>query len=86
MISNAIMLGITLFLAVVLFAGATVYDDGQHFFDMSNSNALRGFWCLIVILVHIPAAYQNRIQDMIGSFAYIGVTFYFMTSAYGLKM
>lgn len=86
MISNAIMLGITLFLAVVLFAGATVHDDGQHFFDMSNSNALRGFWCLIVILVHIPAAYQNRIQDMIGSFAYIGVTFYFMTSAYGLKM
>ena len=41
MISNAIMLGITVFLAVVLFAGVSVHDDGQHFFDMSNSNALR---------------------------------------------
>ena len=84
--SNTIMLGVAVFLAVVLFSGASAHDDGQHFFDASNSNALRGFWCLVVILVHIPAAHQNRIQDMIGSFAYIGVTFYFMTSAYGLKL
>ena len=47
---------------------------------------MRGFWCLVVILVHTPAMYQNTIQDMIGSFAYIGVTFFFMTSGYGLKL
>lgn len=47
---------------------------------------MRGFWCLIVMLVHVPEANQNQIQDMIGSFAYIGVTFFFMTSGYGLML
>lgn len=86
MISNVIMVGIVIFLAMTLVAGAQVREDGQHFFDINNSNALRGFWCLIVVLVHIPVAHQNRIQDMVGSFAYVGVTFFFMTSAYGLKL
>lgn len=53
--------------------------------SVSDSAFLRGFWCVIVMLVHVPAAYQNRLQDMVGSFAYIGVTFFFMTSAFGLK-
>ena len=86
MISNVIMVGIVIFLAMTLVAGAQVREDGQHFFDINNSNALRGFWCLIVVLVHIPVAHQNSIQDMVGSFAYVGVTFFFMTSAYGLKL
>ena len=33
----------------------------------------------------MPVAQQNQIQDAIGSFAYIGVTFFLVTSAYGLK-
>lgn len=86
MISSVIMVGIVIFLAMTLVACAQVQKDGKHFFDINNSNALRGFWCLIVVLVHIPVAHQNRIQDMIGSFAYVGVTFFFMTSAYGLKL
>ncbi len=60
-------------------------EDGE-LLSRDHSIALRGFWCLIVILVHIPELYMNRIQDMIGSFAYIGVTFFFMTSAYGLRL
>lgn len=55
-------------------------------FSLSESNAMRGIWCLVILLVHIPAAYQNKIQDMVGSFAYIGVTFFFMTSGYGLML
>ena len=47
---------------------------------------MRGIWCLIVILVHILVPYQNRIQDMLGSFSYIGVTFFFMTLAYVLRL
>ncbi|WP_022769270.1 acyltransferase family protein [Butyrivibrio sp. NC2007] len=82
----AIMLGILLFLAVDILFKAKIKEDSSHFFDLSNSKAMRGFWCFIVILVHVPAAYQNRIQDMIGSFAYIGVTFFFMTSGYGLAL
>lgn len=84
MITNIIMFAIVMFLAVTLLAKARVKESGEHFFDKDNSNALRGFWCLIIVLVHIPVLYQNRIQDIIGSFAYIGVTFFFMTSAYGL--
>ena len=47
---------------------------------------MRGFWCLIIVLVHTPTPYQNTIQDMIGSFAYVGVTYFFLTSAYGLSL
>ena len=85
MLSSLIMVGIVLFLVAVLIVGLQKQRDG-HFFDKKNTNALRGFWCLIVVLVHIPLLYQNRVQDMIGSFAYIGVTFFFMTSAYGLRL
>ena len=86
MITDMIMLCITCILLAVLFLGVQKQTNGEHFFDLNNSNALRGFWCLIVVLVHIPVMYQNRIQDMIGSFAYVGVTFFFMTSAYGLRL
>lgn len=81
-----IMSAIVLFLICELVVGAKYQLESGHFFDLDNTNAMRGFWCIIVILVHIPAAYQNPIQDMIGSFAYIGVTFFFMTSAYGLSL
>lgn len=66
---------------------AKVYPSGNDtFFDKENSVAFRGIWCIIVILVHIPAQYGNALQNMAGSFAYIGVTFYFMASGYGLSL
>lgn len=86
MITYAIMLLIMSFLAFELLYKAEYRPECYTLFDKQNSNAMRGFWCLVVILVHIPASYQNRIQDMLGSFAYIGVTFFFMTSAYGLNL
>ncbi len=75
---------------VLALAGTTLwgikYDPNKNsFMSIEDTTFLRGFWCIIVFLVHVPVAYQNRIQDMLGSFAYIGVTFFFMTSAYGLK-
>lgn len=84
MLTNLIMIGLVLFLVSILIVGSKKQED-NHFFDKENTNALRGFWCLIVVLIHIPLLYQNKIQDIIGSFAYIGVTFFFMTSAYGLR-
>lgn len=86
MLTNLIMAGILLALAALLLVGAEYRPDGAHFFNRENSGIMRGFWCLIVVLVHIPAAYQNRVQDMLGSFAYVGVTFFFLTSAYGLHL
>lgn len=82
----AIMGLVLLFMAFILIYKAKLTKDTSHFFNLTNTTAMRGFWCIIVILVHIPAVYQNRIQDLMGSFAYIGVTFFFMTSAYGLKV
>ena len=86
MLDYIIMLIILLFLGIMILYKAKLFDENETFFDAGNSGAMRGFWCIVIILVHIPAAYQNRIQDMIGSFAYIGVTFFFMTSAYGLTL
>lgn len=84
--TSIIMIFLVFVLASILFTGMryTIPNDG--FFDKENCNALRGFWCLIIVLVHIPVSYQNSIQDSLGSFAYIGVTFFFMTSAYGLEL
>lgn len=79
-----IMLALVICLGVVMLPGIQAKSDTAHFFDLTNTKALRGFWAIIVVLVHVPEAYQNPIQDALGSFAYIGVTFFFVTSAYGL--
>ena len=77
---------ILMFLLFDILLKAQLLSVNNNFFDKNNSQAMRGFWCIVVVLVHVPLIYQNRIQDMIGSFAYIGVTFFFMTSAYGVSI
>ena len=85
MLTKIIMLTILLSMGLlVLIRDSKGKKNG--FFDRDTTNCMRGFWCLVILLVHIPQEYQNSIQDMIGSFAYIGVTFFFMTSGYGLMM
>lgn len=85
MLTLACMLLIVAFLGFIIIFIDRKGKNGS-FFDLENTNCMRGFWCLIVLLVHIPAQYQNSIQNVIGSFAYIGVTFFFMTSSYGLTL
>ncbi|WP_170830738.1 acyltransferase family protein [Pseudobutyrivibrio sp. ACV-2] len=75
-----------IFLLVDILYGIKVSEVNSSFFDKNNTQAMRGFWCLVVIFAHIPVSYQNRIQDMISSFGYIAITFFFMTSAYGLTL
>ena len=72
-----IMLGIVIVLASIILMEISYNQQNNRFFDKENTNAMRGFWSLIIILVHIPVVYQNQIQDMLGSFAYIGVTFFY---------
>lgn len=85
MITNVLMAFLVLGIAFSILWKARFDNNKNSFMTVEDSKFLRGFWCIIVVLVHIPLAYQNRIQDMLGSFAYIGVTFFFMTSSYGLK-
>jgi len=85
MLTYALMGILVLWLALSSLWGIKFDSNKNSFMSIEDTVFLRGFWCIIVVLVHVPADYHNRIQDMLGSFAYIGVTFFFMTSAYGLK-
>ena len=85
MLTYTLMIFFAIFITLSTFYSIAFDKEKDSFMSLDDTNFLRGFWCIIVVLVHIPTVYQNRIQDMIGSFAYIGVTFFFMTSAYGLK-
>ncbi|MBO5271065.1 MAG: acyltransferase [Clostridia bacterium] len=85
MLTYIIMLLLCFFLAFLV-----LYRDrkgkSSDFFDIEATGTMRGFWCIIVLLVHVPAVYQNTLQDALGSFAYIAVSFFFMTSGYGLML
>lgn len=54
-------------------------------FDKQNTHFIKGLSALIVVMVHFPADKVNPLQDGIGSFAYIAVTFFFFVSAYGMQ-
>lgn len=84
--TNVIMMLILLLLALTMLYKTELVDNNEQWFSKTSTSAMRGFWSIVIILVHIPEAYQNPLQDMAGSFAYVGVTFFFMTSAYGLKL
>lgn len=85
MLTLITMLLITTFLGYLLLIRDTT-GIKNRFFDVNTTTTMRGFWCLVVMLVHVPKLHQNLIQDLLGSFAYIGVTFFFMTSSYGLML
>lgn len=59
--------------------------DQKSAFDANDAKMLKGIFCIVVILVHVPSSYQNTVQSILGSFAYIGVTYFFMASGYGLS-
>ncbi len=82
---DPVMIALALFIAFTLVFRAGYSRENAGFFDGANTSAMRGFWCLIIVLVHVPVGRRNPMQDMLGSFAYVGVTFFFLTSAYGLK-
>ena len=60
--------------------------EGGHFFSKEYTTMLKGVCCLLVIYVHFVGSHTNALQDAIGSFAYIAVTLFFVTSAYGMML
>ena len=58
-------------------------ERGQ-FFSKDYTDVLKGLCCLIVIYVHVKSERGNTLQDAIGSFAYVAVTYFFLVSAYGM--
>lgn len=81
---------ISMFLLLAFLGCVVLYRDAKgkesDFMDMQATGCMRGVWCIIIVLVHVPADYQNSIQDALGSFAYIGVSFFFAMSGYGLVL
>lgn len=79
---------ITLFIPITLFMvliwGNKPDKEGTSFFNKDYTRVLKGACCIIVILVHVPVAHGNKLQDALGSFGYIAVTLFFMFSAYGM--
>lgn len=59
-------------------------DDVIHFMGKDYTTVLKGLSCILVMLVHIPTAYTNSLQNAVGGFSQVSVTLYFMFSAYGL--
>lgn len=77
--------GIILFLyLVVALYGVSRDSDGNRFMNLDYTNTIKGLCCIVVVFVHILPAYQNKLQDAMGSFAYIAVTLFMLFSAYGL--
>ncbi|MBO4899872.1 MAG: acyltransferase family protein [Lachnospiraceae bacterium] len=84
--TTIIMILIVIFMACELLIGMKTYDDPGRFFDITSTKALRGFWYIWLPLTHAPDFCANPIQDAITSFGYISITFFFMTSGYGLML
>lgn len=61
MITYALMGVLVLALAATTLWGVKYNPDKNSFMSVEDTTFLRGFWCIIVVLVHVPATYQNRI-------------------------
>ena len=83
--TEMIMGMIVVFLALTALVGCRYTGDAKAFMGRDYTQALKGLSCLIVVMVHFPVEYGNAIQDLIGSFAYICVTFFFLCSGYGMR-
>lgn len=59
-------------------------NEKGRFFSKEYTDVLKGLCCLIVFYVHVKPERGNTLQDAIGSFAYIAVTFFFLVSAFGM--
>lgn len=70
----------------VVFYGSKEAENQNGFMSREYTTIMKAVCCIIVILVHIPAAYTNRLQDAMGSFAYVCVTLFFLMSAYGMSL
>ncbi len=85
MILTSLILIIYCVIALIGAKKNTLEEADCRFFSKDYTTVLKGLCCVIVVFVHVPDGFNNTVQDLIGSFAYICVTIFFMLSAYGLR-
>lgn len=83
--SSIITLSLILVIAITFIWGTKRNSESKFFLSKDYTTTLKGLAALIVVFVHFPEEYQNPVQDMIGSFAYVAVTIFFLFSAYGMQ-
>lgn len=73
-------------IGILLLIASLSKSEYMNFLGKDVTFLMRGVAALIVVMVHIPELYHNKIQDMIGSFAFICVMFFFFLSGYGMML
>lgn len=83
---DLLLTGIVLVLYFFIILFRLDFSDNAHkrFMSIDYTNTLKGLACIVIVFVHIPLNYQNKLQDAVGSFAYIGVTLFMLFSGYGI--
>ncbi len=85
--SNLILTAVPLIaLGVVALYGNKKDDSETYFYSKDYTTVLKGICAIIVMMVHVPDRFVNPLQDAVGSFAYVAVTLFFLTSAYGMHL
>ena len=59
--------------------------NAATYMDKKYTNAVKGMMCVVIMYVHISNDYTNTVQNIIGSFAYVGVFTFFAISAFGCR-
>lgn len=86
MISLALTSIVPLFMVIsFLWKAKSAPIDNDQFMSKNETDSLKGLCSIVVVMVHFPKDFQNPLQDAIGSFAYVAVTFFFLFSAYGMQ-
>lgn len=76
---------LVLYLLLIIYGGYwTNVDETDHFLNREYTSVLKGLCCILVVIVHVPSDYQNPLQQAVGGFSQVGVTLYFLFSAYGI--
>lgn len=63
-------------IALLIFAavqGSKWNFNAATYMDKKYTNAVKGMMCVVIMYVHISNDYTNTVQNIIGSFAYVGV-------------
>ena len=82
---DILLTGMIFFVLVFLYLTGITSNECVQLMRKESLKPIKFLFAIIIIFVHIPQLYGNRLQDMIGSFAFIGVSFFDLSSAYGLK-
>ena len=75
-------------IALLIFAavqGGKWNFNAATYMDKKYTNAVKGMMCVVIMYVHISNDYTNTVQNIIGSFAYVGVFTFFAISAFGCR-